>query len=30
VLHDLQSIADVVNQWRLQKTKAESKANGWT
>ena len=30
VLHDLQSIADAVNQWRLQKTKAESKANGWT
>jgi hypothetical protein len=30
VLHDLQSIEDAVNQWRLQKTKAESKANGWT
>jgi hypothetical protein len=30
VLHDLQSIADAVNHWRLQKTKAESKAGGWT
>jgi len=30
VLQDLQAIANAVSQWRLEKTKAESKANGWT
>jgi MerR family transcriptional regulator, light-induced transcriptional regulator len=30
ILHDLNAITDAVNQWRRQKTKSESKANGWS
>jgi methanogenic corrinoid protein MtbC1 len=30
VLHDLNAITEAVNHWRRQKTKSESKANGWS
>lgn len=30
VMHDFNAITEAVNDWRAQKTKSESKANGWS
>ena len=30
VMHDLAAIGEAVKQWRLQKTKSENQANGWS
>ncbi len=30
VMHDFNAITEAVNHWRAQKTKSESKANGWS